>query len=139
MTFLTKNWNLDKDYGLLLLRIVVGIVLLYGHGYEKLSLIYSGQKIEFLDPIGIGAVPSFYMAAFAEGLCATLLILGLFSRYAALILCLNFTVILYTHIAIFQDSFGALELRYLYLAIFLTLLLTGSGKYSLDQLINRRK
>ena len=66
--------------GLLILRLVLGLVLIYGHGFEKMAVVLSGQEIQFMDPIGIGASTSYYMAAFAEGVCAILLILGLFSR-----------------------------------------------------------
>lgn len=137
MNFLTKDWKLNKDLGLLLLRIAFGLILIYGHGFEKISVILNGEEIKFLDPIGLGMVPSFYMAAFAEFVCAFLLIVGLFSSWATLILTINFLVILFTHAFIFKDGFGVLELRFLYLVIIVGLLLTGPGKYSLDYILNK--
>lgn len=127
------------DLGLLLLRLVFGIVLLYGHGFEKMSVILSGQEIQFMDPIGIGAVTSFYMAAFAEGICAILLILGLFSRFASFVLSVNFLVIFIFHAFIAKDGFAVLEMRFFYLFAFIALTLTGPGRYSLDHLLFRRR
>lgn len=137
--FLTGDWKISHDTGLLILRLVFGLVLFYGHGFEKLSVILSGQKIQFMDPIGIGASTSYYMAGFAEGICAILLMLGLFSRIATLILSLNFLVIFIFHAFIVGDGFPILELRFFYLFSFIALTFTGPGKFSLDYILFRRK
>lgn len=139
MNVLTADWKHSKDLGILILRIVLGIVLFYGHGFDKLSVIFSGAEIQFMDPIGVGAVTSFYMAAFAEGICALLLIFGLFTRFATAILVLNFIVIFIFHAFIAGDGFSVLELRFLYLFGFLALLITGPGKFSLDALVFKPK
>src|SRR5690625_267583 len=97
MKFLFTDWKYSKDFGIFIFRIVFGFILLYGHGFGKLSVIFSGEEIQFMDPIGIGNELSFYLAAFAEGICAILLILGLFTRPAAAILTINFLVILAHH------------------------------------------
>lgn len=136
---LTGNWKTGYDTGLLIFRLVFGIVLLYGHGFEKLSVVLSGQEIKFMDPIGIGANTSYHMAAFAEGVCAILLILGLFSRIATFILTINFIVIFIFHAFIVHDGFNVLELRFLYLFGFIALTFTGPGKFSLDYLLFHRK
>lgn len=132
MEFLTKDWKNSKDVGLLILRVVFGIVLIYGHGFDKIAAIFSGEEIQFMDPIGIGAILSFYLAAFAEFICALFLIMGLFSRIATLILVINFIVIFIFHAFIVGDDFSILELRYLYLFTFIALFFTGPGKFSLD-------
>ncbi len=132
-SFLTKTPKQWSDFGLLIFRVGVAFLLLYGHGFDKLSTILSGQEIQFFDPIGIGANTSYYLAAFAEGICAILLIFGLFSRYASLILVINFLVIVYAHKFLFQEGFDILELRYFYLLSFVVLTLLGPGGYSLDQ------
>lgn len=131
--------NIGRDTGLLIFRLVFGLVLLYGHGFEKMSVLLSGQEIQFMDPIGIGAGTSYYMAAFAEGICAILLILGLFSRIATLILSINFVVIFIFHAFMAGDGFEILELRFLYLFAFIALTLTGPGNFSLDYLLFHRK
>jgi putative oxidoreductase len=139
MSILTKDWKYSKDIGLLILRLVFGLVLVYGHGSEKLSVIFSGQEIKFMDPIGIGTNLSFFLAAFAEGICSILLILGLFGRFAALILTINFIVIFSFHAFMVGDGFRILELRFLYLFTFIALIFTGPGKISLDYLLFNKK
>ncbi len=139
MNILTKDWKNGRDLGLLIIRVVFGIVLLYGHGAEKLSTIFSGQEIQFMDPIGLGANLSFYLAAFAEGICSILLILGLFSRLASVILTINFIVITILHAFIMGDGFNILELRFLYLSAFLATFFIGPGRYSLDYLFFNNK
>ncbi|HRP33862.1 MAG TPA: DoxX family protein [Agriterribacter sp.] len=130
--FLYSECKSCNDVGLLILRLTLGLVLLYGHGFGKLTVIFSGQEIQFMDPIGIGAHLSFYMASFAEGICAILLLLGLFSRLASLVLTMNFIVIFIFHAFIVKDGFEVLELRFLYLLPFVALTFTGAGKYAFD-------
>lgn len=139
MAILTTEGNSGKNVGLLILRLIFGLVLIYGHGFEKLSVIFGGHEIQFFDPIGIGAKLSFYLAAFAEGICSIFLILGLFSRLAAFILSLNFIVIFCFHAFIAHDGFNVLELRFLYLFCFIALVSTGPGKISLDYLLFNKK
>lgn len=127
------------DIGLLLLRLTLGLTLLYGHGAGKLAVIFSGQEIQFMDPIGIGATSSFFMAAFAEGICAILLVVGLFSRFASFVLAVNFLVILFFHAFIAKDGFEILELRYLYLLPFIALTFMGPGRFALDRILFRTK
>ena len=135
MNTLTKDWKYSKDIGLLILRLVFGLVLIYGHGSEKLATLFSGEEIKFMDPIGIGAHLSFYLAAFAEGICAILLILGLFERFAAAVLVINFLVIFIFHAFMVGDGFMILEPRFFYLFSFVALFLTGPGRISLDHLL----
>lgn len=139
LNILTKDWKMSRDTGLLIFRLVFGIVLVFGHGFDKIFVILSGQEIQFMDPIGIGASTSYYMAAFAEGICGTLLILGLFSRIATLILAGNFVVILIFHAFMLGDDFAVLEMRYLYLFSFIALTFTGPGRFSLDYWLFERK
>lgn len=139
ISYLTMESKRGSDIGLLLLRIVAGLVLLYGHGFGKLSVIFSGQEIKFMNPIGIGATPSFYLAAFAEGICDILLVIGLFSRFSSLILSINFLVIFIVHAFIAGDGFAILELRFLFLVSFISLTLLGPGRLSLDYLLFKKK
>ena len=140
MKLLNTEYRTGKDIGLLILRVVFAFALLYGHGFGKLSVIFGGQEIQFLDPIGIGPNLSFYMAAFAEGICAIFLIAGLFTRFAAFILSINFIVIFSFHAFVAKDGFQVLEPRLFYLFCFVALIFTGPGRISLDQLFfNKEK
>ncbi len=137
--YLTSDGEKGKAIGLLILRLIFGLVLLYGHGFGKLSVIFGGHEIQFMDPIGIGATLSFYLAAFAEGICGILLVLGLFSRFATLVLSINFLVIFIFHAFIVGDGFAILEVRFFYLFSFIALTFLGPGKISLDELLFNRR
>lgn len=137
MSILTKEFKTSKDFGLLLLRVVAAFALLYGHGWGKLEVIFGPQEINFFDPIGIGANFSFILVGFAEGICTILLLVGLFSRFAALTLVINFAVILL--VVHFGHEFKSIETSLLYVVAFAVLLFAGPGKYSLDRLLLKKK
>jgi putative oxidoreductase len=140
MNLLSNEYRVGRDIGLFILRLVFAFTLIYGHGFGKLSLIFSGHEIRFLDPIGIGPTLSFYLAAFAEAICTIFLIALMFSRFAAFIFSLNFVVIFSFHAFIAKDGFEILEPRLFYLFCFVALIFTGPGRISLDQLFfNKRK
>lgn len=113
-----------RDAALLILRWVAAGTLIYGHGAVKITHIIHGNYA-FMDPVGLGAVPSLFLAAFAEGICAFFVAIGLYTRVAAAILVINFLVAFFSS----WDQ-GAL----LYLGIFASIFLIGAGSYSVDQL-----
>lgn len=117
---------------LLILRVVIGILMLM-HGWGKMETLFSGEPIQFADPIGIGANFSLALAVFAEVLCSILLILGLVTRFAAIPLLITMLVaVLVVHVA---DPFARQELPLLYASIYLVILITGAGKFSIDNMI----
>jgi putative oxidoreductase len=119
---------------LLLLRISVGGFMLT-HGYPKLQKLLSGEEIQFMDLMGIGQTPSFVLTVFAEAFCSVLLILGFGTRLAALALAITMGVAAF--IAHSADPFAKKESALLYLLIYLTLLVFGPGKYSVDSLFSK--
>lgn len=130
--FLFKPWKNGTDIALLIVRVVFGLSLFFGHGLGKLTVIFSGQEIMFMDPIGLGPKFSFYLVAFAEGIASLLLILGLFSRFSAVVLTFNFLVILVLHGIMLGDPFGVFEMPTLYFGVFAAMIFALPGKYSLD-------
>lgn len=83
--------SMATDIGLLILRVLIGACLIYHHGAEKFYSFHELLTHPVMDPIGIGVVPSTIFAGFADGVCSLLVLLGLFSRYAAFfsLICLN--------------------------------------------------
>ncbi len=117
---------------LLIFRVTAGGFMLT-HGYPKFQKLMGDDPIQFADPFGIGAYPSFLLVVFAEFFCSILIILGLGTRIAALVLVVNMAVAgFYAHAA---DPFAKKELAFFYLLVFLTVLVFGPGKYSLDHAI----
>ncbi len=127
----------SSDVGLLTLRVLVGLSLFLKHGWEKPTT-FAMMAAHFPDPIHIGAVPSLVFALISDAICSVLVILGLATRWAALIVVINIGVAwsLVHHFIFFarpQGDHG--ELCLLYISVFLALFVAGAGRYSLDALI----
>ena len=69
--------------GLLILRVCLGCMMLFGHGWGKL-LNFSEYAEKFPDPIGLGVTVSLILAIFAEFVCSILVVLGLATRLAVI-------------------------------------------------------
>jgi putative oxidoreductase len=124
----------SADFGLLLLRAWFGLTMLCNHGLDKL-LTFSEKAGGFPDPLGVGSQASLVLAILGEVVCAALLTLGLFGRFAALGLAITMGV------AFFMVHQGALtgessgELAFMYLAGFVALIFAGPGSFSLDTML----
>ena len=120
-------------FWLLILRVGVSACMLT-HGIPKLMNVVGGN-MQFGDPYGWGAEVSLVLAAFAEAICSFLVILGLGTRLA--LIPLIFTMVTAIFVIHAADPFARQELPVLYLMIYMTLLVTGGGKYSLDRVIGK--
>lgn len=124
-------FSISLNLGLLILRVAVAAVMLH-HGISKIVMIANGNAGTFLNPLGIGASTSIYLAAFAETACALLIAFGAFTRLSALILAVNMCVIIWYWYTQNHAWSSNMELATLYLIIFAALIFLGAGKYSLD-------
>ncbi|MGD1917454.1 MAG: DoxX family protein [Pleurocapsa sp.] len=117
-----------------ILRAVVGIVMIH-NGTDKLANIESFAEA-YVAYIGL-PFPIFfsYVAAFTELIGAPLLILGLFTRPAALGLFSTMCVAMYHHVSVAGLSIPYLELSAIYAACFLFFTINGAGLFSTDTLI----
>ena len=121
----------SPDFALLVLRVWLGVSILVLHGWGKLTGFRSGAS-SFPDPLGAGSTVSMGLAIFAEVVCAALLVLGLATRFAALVLIIlmvvAFTIVHGTKLT----GPGNGEMAFLYLAGFVTIFLAGPGRISVD-------
>ena len=117
------------NLGTFVLRVVFGLLLLIIHGLDKITH-FSKYEYSFYNFLNIGHRWSLVLCIFAEVVCAALVVLGLFARFAALVLCINFAVVLL--LVIKGQSLETQQAAIMYLAAFFTLLMTGPGKYSVD-------
>jgi putative oxidoreductase len=122
------------DVWLLILRILIAGFMLT-HGLPKFIRLMSGN-FEFADPIGIGEMSTLLLAVFAEVVCSTFILIGLGTRFACIPLIA--TMLVAAFIAHGNDTFERKELPLVYLFVYITLLILGSGRYSLDFVISRR-
>lgn len=124
-----------RHIGLLVFRIGLGGMIL-AHGYPKLLALFGGEGSQWMNPIGIGSTLSLSLCVFAEFVCSIAVMLGFLTRPAALVLAINFCIIACTYRA--GTSAEMNELVLVYLLSFVTLMLTGPGRLSLDRMLFRR-
>ena len=118
---------------MLLLRLTVGILMMM-NGYDKLKN-FSTLEPKFMNFMGIGSSLSLGLLIFAEFFCSLFLILGLFTRLAAIPLIIATCVMVFkAHNA---DIFGDGGTATLYLASYMVLLLVGPGRVSVDSMIGK--
>jgi putative oxidoreductase len=126
----SQNWTW---FGLLILRTSIAGMMLIGHGLPKV-MDFSAQSAAFPDPLGLGSTVSLSLAIFGEVVCAIFLMLGLFTRLAAVPFFLTMlTAAFLVHAA---DPWAKKEFALLYAIPALTLIFTGAGAFSID---GRRK
>jgi putative oxidoreductase len=121
------------NIALLALRVAFGLILCFYYGLDKLRNFGHLQYV-FPDPVHLGHRLSLALVIFAELLCGLLLALGLFTRFAALMLVISMGV------AEFYANHGHVgfmngaphEQAYLYLVVFFAILLLGPGRISVD-------
>lgn len=120
--------------GLLVLRIGIGVSFFF-HGLPKLT---GGVETwtgigSTMGMLGINFAPAFwgFMAACAETIGGVLFALGLFFRPAALMLVFTMMVALIMHVGK-GDSFLVYSHALESLIVFISAIVTGAGKYSVD-------
>jgi putative oxidoreductase len=134
MNLLSANFtNGAINAGLLILRVGLG-VLMIPHGYDKIVK-FNEYKTQFMNFLGLGQPISLGLDIFAEFFCALLVVFGLFTRLATipLIIAMIVAVTMAHGGRIFADG----EHAALYAIGFLTLLITGPGRYSADAMFRR--
>jgi putative oxidoreductase len=131
--------EINRDFGLLIIRVVVALSVMVFHGWGKLSGGPDGWERTggSMGNLGVTWMPVFwgFMAAFAEAICSALVIIGVLFRPAATLLAFTMFVAVMSHLSRPPDAPGAgwsaashaLELC----AVFLGLMFTGPGRYSL--------
>lgn len=127
-----------RSWGLMLLRLVVGMIFLM-HGGQKLSMGFHNVA-GFLGSLGIPlptlAAIGLTLVEFIGGIA---LILGLLTRYAAALLCVDMLVALIVYHA--KNGFfvpSGVEFPLLLLVANINLVLAGAGALGIDTLRKKK-
>src|SRR5829696_1357373 len=136
MRLLTRRFD---TAGLLVLRVVVG-ALVAAHGLQKLTTAGpAGFGRETLAGLGVPLpVLAGYVVTFAELVGGVLLILGLLTRLAALVLTVDLVMailLVKVNVGLIAMRAAGAELDLAFIAAFVALLLMGPGRLSLDRAI----
>lgn len=119
--------NGSQDIGLLILRVGIGLMMIFPHGWGKM-MGFSKNLDSFPDPLGIGSMMSFGGALFSEIICSLMLILGIKTRFFATPLL--FTMLIAALVVHSNDPWMVKEKAALYGLVYLVLIISGGGKYS---------
>ena len=135
--FLPRNAR-HADVGLLLLRWVTGVFLIYQSHDNVLSAARMDEFVKFLTHFGFAypelMAPLSVYAQFAAGIA---FILGLFTRWFGLITCFNFIIAVWmVHM---RDPFPTWWPALVLIFLGLYFGLRGSGRYGLDALLEGRR
>ena len=123
---------LYMDSVLLIARVVIAVLMLV-HVLPKLAILFSGDPVTFPAVMGMSPEISLLLAVFAEVICSVLILIGLGTRLAVIPLIITMLVaVLYIHM---DDPFNSKEMGIHYLLVYVLLFITGSGKYSADNLL----
>jgi putative oxidoreductase len=120
-----------QHWGPVLLRLFFGVTLILG---TQDNVFHGERMLEFRDFLAISGFPlplfSAYLSAYAQFVAGILIIVGLLTRWAALVMVINFVVaLLMVHLALpFSENISPLAM--LFCAMFF--LLYGPGQLSLD-------
>ena len=148
-----RRQDRTTSIGLLVLRVGMAGYMAT-HGWGKLEMLRAGRFADFGDPIGLGSTASLILVTLAEFFCALLVVLGLWTRYAAA------PVVIAMAVAAFvvhrpdpwtmgrgaelffsgqAKMWSSKEPALLFLTAFLALMWTGAGRYSLDARFGGRR
>lgn len=132
--FAVNHHHKRIDLALLIARISIALLMLT-HGLPKMDK-FSEETVQFIDFLGVGASISLGLAIFAEVFCSILILLGLGTRLAVIPLSITMLVVVF-HVQ--SGDFSKQELGFHFLLVYVLLLIMGSGKYSLDSLIFKKR
>jgi len=121
---------------ILVIRLFVGISMLT-HALPKFEKLIANDNIEFINFLGLGSAISLVLVVFAELLCSVFIIFGFITRLATIPLMITMLVAFF--VVHGSDSYATKELSLVYFFFYLTLLILGSGKFSLDFLFSKKE
>jgi putative oxidoreductase len=133
--FSTNHSLKNFDLVILLGRVAIASLMLV-HGLPKLAMILSGEPIQFPGVLGMSPAFSLALTVFAEVFCSLLILVGFGTRIATIPLIITMLVAAFYILA--AAPFAKQELAIHYLLAYVLLLITGSGRYSLDYLLQRK-
>lgn len=134
--FSTKSNTELNHFWLLVYRVAFSAFMLT-HGIPKLERLLAGNGGNFPDPLGVGSNLSLILAIFGEVIAPVLVLIGFSTRLSSVPVIITMAVAAFMQHA--DDPFARKELALVYLIGFLTILIMGGGRYSLDRIFGKGK
>jgi putative oxidoreductase len=131
-----NNTSNTTDIALLIIRVGIAVLMLT-HGIPKLLMLFSGAPIQFPPVMGMSSKLSLGLTVLAETVCSLFILAGFATRIA--VIPLAFTMLVAVLLIHSADPFSVKEPALHYLLVYTALLFAGSGKYSIDYLLQGNK
>jgi putative oxidoreductase len=142
MNALVNFLNRNRDIGVLLIRIGIGLAFVFVYGEAKM---FAGLELwtklgGAMSNIGITFAPAFwgFLSASAEFLGGIFFTIGLFTRPVAFFMAFNMFVAAMMHVSM-HDQWSKVITPIQLFCVFLAIVFIGAGKYSLDNLFFNKK
>lgn len=132
--FSVTRTNASVDLALLIARVGIGGLMLV-HGLAKIPML-SQSPVEFFNFMGLGAELSLWLAIFGEVVCSIFVLVGCATRI--MVIPLIITMLVAVFVVHGASPFIKQEMGLHYLLVYVILLLTGAGKYSVDYIISSK-
>lgn len=135
--FSTKDIPAVNNIVMLLIRVFVAIAMIMLHGLTKLKMLMAGGDIQFYNFMGIGSKNTLVLVIIFEITGAFLIMIGLFTRAACLLLIIVMAVAAFGfHYA---DPFKVKESSLLFLSVFALIFTFGPKQFSIDSMLCKRR
>jgi uncharacterized membrane protein YphA (DoxX/SURF4 family) len=135
--FLQIKQGSSSDVGILFLRIFIGAVMLL-HIVGKLQN-FSNLSLHFQSLLGFSGVTSLSASVIVEGLFAAMIITGVGVRLASILMTIVSAVAFVELALASQITSDVAKLEFIYMGIYLTLAISGGGKYAAGSMLEQRK
>jgi|TARA_B100000809_G_scaffold201334_1_gene201898 putative oxidoreductase len=117
---------------LLLYRVIISILLVFGYGLKKLKMLINGEDF-FYSFLGFGSDITLLLASIGELIAPIFIIIGYKTRFfTALPLFMMFIVVLDVYSG---EPFHYFQSALFYLISLSIIIIAGPGKYSIDNYI----
>lgn len=126
-----------KEYGVIFIRLMIGFHLAYGVHFH---IVDSARKEDFVKFLSERSVPfppfSAFLSVYGQFVCGILFIIGAATRYASVVMIINFIAALV--IAHFGDTYRNTFPALMMLSAAFFVLIHGAGKLSVDDALAGR-
>ena len=125
------------EMAILFLRVFIGGVMLL-HMIGKLQD-YDNYVLNFQSIVGLNHDTSFALSIFFEGLFAVMIIMGVGTRLAASLMAIVMIVSICEALMLGTVTDGESKLEFIYIGIYITLVISGGGRYAISTMFLNRK
>ena len=125
------------EMAILFLRVFIGGVMLL-HMIGKLQD-YDNYVLNFQSIVGLNHATSVALPIYFEGLFAVMIIMGGGTRLAAALMAIVMIVSICEALMLGTVTDGESKLEFIYIGIYITLVISGGGRYAISSMFLNRK